>query len=112
MDSITVWKGRANTQRLSLSKQYIALTAEEIGSITKIGMLYQGKIYDSTEYPTAFDLASEASTGTIVMKLGLLPLPVGREVVEFLVYEGVTPEGIVWHRAIVNVKDDATPISE
>jgi hypothetical protein len=93
---ITVWKDRANATSIQLLKNGTALTVEEMAAITKVGLIYKGTEYNSDDYPEAFDLSTEAATGSIVIKPGLLGWEVGQDNVEIVIYDAVNVEGIIW----------------
>ena len=108
LQQMTVWKDRANPTSIQLIKDGTALTEEEIGVITKVGIRYQGVYYNSESYPDAFDLVTLASEGKVVLRAGLIPLAVGSDAVELLIYDTFNVAGIMWMQIAMVVRDDAS----
>ena len=106
MEAAIVWKGRANSIFIQLSKDGTVLTPEEIDLITAVELRYKGVYYGSLAYPTYFDLTTYRATGQIAIKPGLLPMPVGEDVVELIIYDSVNTDGIMWMQISVEVKGD------
>lgn len=96
-----------NMISIQLKKSGTALTATEMASITSMAIVYNGVSYSSGSYPTAFDWTTLASTGVVVLKLGLIPFAstgIDRSA-ELIVYTSDYPGGIVWVTLGLNVLD-------
>ena len=107
MQKLIAWKGRANANKITLSNKGKTLTADEIGNISKIEIKYNDIYYSSSIYPGAFDMSTEADSGAILIKPGLLPIPAGNDMAELVVYDAGNQEGIVWLQFIFVMRDDA-----
>ena len=108
LPAMTVWKDRANSTSIQLLKNSTVLTEEEMGLITKVGLRYKGAYYNSEDYPDAFDLVTLASEGKVVIRAGLIPLAVGSDAVELLIYDIFNVAGIMWMQIAMVVRDDAS----
>lgn len=107
LQNITVWKDRANAASIQLIKNSVALDEVEMGLITKVSLRYKGVYYSSEDYPDAFDTVTSASEGKVIIRAGLIPLAVGSDVVELLIYDNYSTEGIMWTQIAVQVRGDA-----
>jgi hypothetical protein len=96
-----IYKGRDNTLALQLSStdELGVVTYPDLAdSVTKIDLILKGYCYDSTDYPTAFNFATEGDLGILILKLGLITdLQVVKDsAAEIIIYDASNPEGIVW----------------
>ena len=102
-----VYLGRANVEDLQLQDDYITpgtMADTDSSDFTQIDVIVDGTAYSSEDYPT---LITWNDTGRLLVKLGLLPLPIGKWRSCFIVYDALTPEGIHWEPDFeVNVLED------
>jgi len=110
MESIVVWKDRSNKAYIQLLQDDTVLTESEMNQFTKAEIHYAGAYYDSDTYATAFDFSTEAANGKLVVRLGLLPLPVGNDVAELILYDPSNTDGLMWLQFAVQVRADAAKI--
>lgn len=55
-----------------------------------------GLAVDSDKYPTVFDWSTLATSGIVVIKLGLVNLTPGKDMWRLIVYDSTNPNGINW----------------
>ena len=97
-----VYKGRDNSLsiRLSSTNELGAVTYPDLvaGGVTKVEVLFNGKYYCSTDYPSSFDFLTEGEDGIITMVLGTIPeLEVVKDAkAEIITYDPSHPDGMVW----------------
>ena len=89
--------------------EFRKLTSDEMADITRVKVRYNGKYYDSDDYPTLFDWSSYADIGVLTFKMGTM---VGLEAgidrnAELIIYNTANPNGIVWDTFRLKVLDDA-----
>lgn len=92
----TVYIGYENAFRKQLTEDGSPI---KLFPITKVAVQLHGTLYDSDTHPDAFDFTSEAATGHIVFKLGLIDtlLISGRDKkAELIVFAPDYPNGYVW----------------
>lgn len=107
MENMVVWKDRANPIFIQLTQGGVALESDDIDLITKAELHYKGGYYSSTDYPDYFDLSTYKADGKIVIKPGLLPLTVGNDAAELIIYDATNTEGLFWMQIATQVRDDA-----
>lgn len=90
-----VYKGRDNTFDKLLKRDGVA---ENLSSVTKVGLLFLGRYIHSNNYPSAFDYVTQKTLGIITFRLGAIAtLPTGRDqATELIIYDATNPNGIVW----------------
>lgn len=111
MQYMTVWKDRANPVAIELYRAGVILTTEQMGAITAISIRYLDIYYNSNDHTGIFDWATRAAEGILVIKPGLLPLAIGKDVVELIVYDSFNTEGLFWMQIATRVRGDAALIT-
>ena len=110
MEKLTVWNGRANPIYIQLSKMGSLLTADEMAAITKVEMKCANAFYSSEDFAECFDLTTFAAESKIMVKPGLLGLPVGQDTVEVIIYDSAKTEGIMWLQVRFVVSNEAEKV--
>lgn len=106
-----IWKGRDNSIDLLIKADGEIVTGLDV-TVTKIELKYKDIYYSSTDSPTSFDWASRGADGVIILKLGLLSLPAGKDKkAELIIYDAVNTNGIVWGQFVLTVTEEALPTS-
>ena len=102
-----VYVGYNNALSLIVKIEEAVLTPAQMSAITKVGIVYNNVLYESTQYPGAFDTESRASEGVLVLRLGNIPnLPAGRDrETELILWANDYPNGIVWGTLDIKVVD-------
>jgi hypothetical protein len=91
----TVYKGYDNVFSVQLAEDDVV---QDLSAATKVAIIYKGTTYDSDAYATSIDFTTDAATGTIHFKLGIISdLTEGRDSrVELIVYDPANTDGIYW----------------
>lgn len=115
-----VYKNRDNPLFLLLKSTDEAgvLTYPDLtAGVTKVEILIKGVYYNSTQYPDAFDFATEGADGIVCLRLGNIPELVATKdpVAEIITYDPSNPDGLVWGTIPIKVLDltgtEAVPAS-
>ena len=102
-----IYEDRDNSVILTLKKNDVTLTSNEMVAITKYEIRYKGVYYDSDTYPNAFE--ADNANGTIEIKPYDLGLEAGSDQGELIIYDaGDYTHGLVWEQFKLKVKADAT----
>ncbi|BBO73871.1 hypothetical protein DSCW_12880 [Desulfosarcina widdelii] len=103
-----VYLGLNNTIDLQLKADGIALTAEQMQSITKIVLVFKELSISSDEHPDSFDWTTREDEGVVIMALGTLPiLPAGTDPLAYLkIYDSENPNGVYWGNFILTVEEN------
>lgn len=107
--STTIYEDRSNPFTLTLLKNNVILTQQEMVNLSKFEIRYQDAYYDSEDYPSAF--VRDNANGQVEIKPATLSLSASRQagdLVEFIVYDTADHvKGLVWSQFTLIVKDDA-----
>jgi hypothetical protein len=107
-DIATVYVDRDNTFTMTLKKNDISLTEEEMNAITKVEIKYQGTYYNSIDNAAGFDITVATAKVKITPKALLLAESITGELVEVIIYDSASTNGIVWDQFTLVNKNDAT----
>ncbi|MCK9506037.1 MAG: hypothetical protein M0Q95_17890 [Porticoccaceae bacterium] len=102
-----VYLGFGNMFPKQMLAEGAPLTTSHMQAITRVGIIYNKVLYTSANHPAAFDWATLANHGVVVFRLGVIPLPPGRdrrtEVVLFA--PSFFPNGVVWGTIDIKVTE-------
>jgi hypothetical protein len=102
----TVYAGYNNVLSFQIKEGDEVFSPAKMSAITKVGIVYLDALYHSTQFPNAFDADIRAAEGILNLRLGNLPLPVGRDKeVELILWANDYPDGIVWGTFDIRVVD-------
>ena len=94
MDNIKAYKNLDNDYEIQLFEKGEVLSQPRMASITKVCLEIDNVLYCSDKYPTSFNYIAGQSTGTIIVKIGKLPIKQSYSVVSVIVYFNTHTSGI------------------
>lgn len=91
----TIYLGRDNKFDKRLEADDVI---QNLSSVTKVGVLFNGNYYHSDNWPDAFDYATQAADGIITFDLASISsIAAGRDTeAEIIIYDATNPQGIIW----------------
>jgi len=101
----TFYIGKDNASKLLLSNDGVA---QDISSLTKVEVRYDGTTYSSEDYADAFDWTTYGEDGYLILKMGLISAITesGMDIAaEIIAYDSDNINGIVWGTFEVEMKD-------
>lgn len=95
MDTVYAYKDRDNSFWIVFKRNNVTLTAIEMATITNIAIRYKDVYYSLAENPTGF--TRDDANGRFKILPYNLDLPVGRDIVEVILYDASdNVHGLVW----------------
>jgi hypothetical protein len=100
-DVYTVYKDYDNSFIVQLTEDDVPV---DLTGISKAAIYYKDTFYDSDAYSDSFDWS--LGDGKLEIKLGVIStLPLGRDsAVELIIYDTENPNGIIWGKLYLHVK--------
>ena len=104
-----VYEGRDNPFSITIKKNGIALSEQDMQAITKIELRIGGAYYNSQDNPDGFERDDITATFKVLPRV--LGLTKGRDIVEVLIYDnGDFQHGFVVEKFILDVSGEAVPV--
>ena len=99
-----IYVGRDNKISLLLKADEVVV---DLTAVTKVGLLFQENYYHSDSWPNAFNYATRATGGIIILDLAAITsLEAGRDKnAELLIYDNTNADGIVWETFDLWIKE-------
>jgi len=90
----TIYLGRNNKINLLLKTDDVV---QDLTAVTKMELLYKENYYDSDNFASAFDFATYATSGIVILDINDIGLESGRDKnAELIVYDASNASGIIW----------------
>lgn len=103
-----VYEGRDNPFSITIKKNGVALSEQDMQAISKLELRVAGSYYNSQDNPDGFE--RDDTTATFKVLPWALGLTKGRDIVEVLIYDnGDFQHGFVVEKFILNISGEAIP---